>query len=76
MSEIELSVSFPLDKQGFLRRACHVCGREFSGCLQKRMPHLLPPNSISVPTAEALHHMTSGLLWSSVRISTQRSLTR
>ena len=29
MSEIELSVSFPLDKQGFLRRACHVCGREF-----------------------------------------------
>lgn len=29
MSEIELSVSFPLDSQGFLRRACPACGREF-----------------------------------------------
>lgn len=29
MSEIELSVSFPLDSEGFLRRACPVCSREF-----------------------------------------------
>ena len=29
MSEIELSVSFPLDSHGFLRRACPACSREF-----------------------------------------------
>ena len=29
MSEIELSLSFPLDSDGFLRRACPNCGREF-----------------------------------------------
>ena len=29
MSEIELSVSLPLDSQGFLRRACSACSREF-----------------------------------------------
>ena len=29
MSEIELSVSFPLDSDGFLRRACPACSREF-----------------------------------------------
>lgn len=29
MSEIELSVSFPLDSDGFLRRACPNCSREF-----------------------------------------------
>ena len=29
MSEIELSVSFPLDSHGFLRRACPTCSREF-----------------------------------------------
>ena len=29
MSEIELSVSFPLDSRGFLRRACPACSREF-----------------------------------------------
>ena len=29
MSEIELSVSFPLDSEKFLRRACPTCSREF-----------------------------------------------
>ena len=29
MSDIELSVSFPLDSDGFLRRACPTCSREF-----------------------------------------------
>jgi len=29
MSEVELSISFPLDSGGFLRRACPNCGREF-----------------------------------------------
>lgn len=29
MSEIELSISLPLDSEGFLRRACPSCGREF-----------------------------------------------
>ena len=29
MSEIEMSVSFPLDSDGFLRRACPTCSREF-----------------------------------------------
>ena len=29
MSEIELSVSFPLDSERFLRRACPACNQEF-----------------------------------------------
>ena len=29
MSEIELSVSFSLDSERFLRRACPACSREF-----------------------------------------------
>ena len=29
MSEIELSINFPLDSHGFLRRACPACSREF-----------------------------------------------
>ena len=29
VSELELSVSFPLDSDGFLRRACPTCSREF-----------------------------------------------
>ena len=43
MSEIELSVSFPLDSQGFLRRACSACDREFKwlsvdGCAASPSP--------------------------------------
>ncbi len=29
MNEIRMSLSFPLDAHGFLRRACPVCSREF-----------------------------------------------
>lgn len=29
MSDLEISVNFPLDSHGFLRRACPACSREF-----------------------------------------------
>lgn len=29
MDEVELSIEFPLDMDGFLRRACPLCDREF-----------------------------------------------
>jgi hypothetical protein len=44
MSDVKISLTFPLDSDGFLRRACPSCGREF-----KWRPDEPAGESVSVP---------------------------
>ena len=52
MTEIEMSLSFPLDTDGFLRRACPICLREFkwlSADQDDREPEIPPPQEYYCP---------------------------
>ena len=49
MSELEISLSLPLDSQGFLRRACPACCREFKWLSNEGDDTLPPPEQYYCP---------------------------
>lgn len=50
MSDIEMSLSFPLDSAGFFRRACPVCAREFKWHHdESRDDSIAPPDAYYCP---------------------------